>query len=437
VLVEAGRIGRIAEHLPGSADGVECWGAALLPGLHDHHVHLLAAAAADRSVSCARLAGDADLRSRLRGAEPGSDGWVRAVEFDGDLDCLALDLVSGPRPTRLQHRSGAMWMVNSAGVDALDLDGVVVDGIERDDLGRPTGRLWRLDDWLRDRIGSDTAPDLAWLSSRLASYGVVGVTDATPSIDAKGIDMLGSAIEQRLTLLGAAAPGEGYELGPRKVVLGDHALPARESLVELIRATRPRPVAVHSVTRASLVLVLSALSEVGVVEGDRLEHAAVATPELIAWIAELGLTVVTQPSLVQIRGAEYLDRAEEDDREFLWPHRSLLDAGVRVGLSSDAPYGEINPWSSIAASVRRQTEDGRVLGARERVGSWSALRAYLTRAEDPGGPERRVEVGELADLVLLDRTLAAALENPADVQPTLTLIDGHVIFDARHNEVTR
>src|ERR1700760_446000 len=94
-------------------------GGALLPGLHDHHCHLLAPAAAFDSVLCGppAVTPPADLAAALRaGAQRAADagpddGWVRGVNYDeavaGPLDCSALDRFVASVPTRIQHRSGA------------------------------------------------------------------------------------------------------------------------------------------------------------------------------------------------------------------------------------------------------------------------------------------------------------------------------------------
>jgi predicted amidohydrolase YtcJ len=54
VLLQGGRIERIGSDLGDAAGGprFEARGAALLPALHDHHIHLRALAAALRSVAC-------------------------------------------------------------------------------------------------------------------------------------------------------------------------------------------------------------------------------------------------------------------------------------------------------------------------------------------------------------------------------------------------
>jgi predicted amidohydrolase YtcJ len=420
----------------GGAREIDCGGAALLPGLHDHHVHLLACAALADSIGCGppEINSRAELASRLANAAP-TTGWVRGVGYDesvsGDLDATALDAFGCAYPLRVQHRSGALWVLNTLGIEALDLADVSVDGVERDVAGRLTGRLWRRDGWLLERLGVASTPDLGRLSAELASFGITGVTDATPDLTASATTLLtGGGIAQHLTLLGTTAPVAGAGLGPLKIVLGDHELPGWDDLAARIGAVRPRAVALHSVTRVSLLLALAVLSEIGVIAGDRIEHAAVAPLEAVGLMAALGITVVTQPSLVLRRGGSYLDTVEAGDQPWLWPLNSLLVAGVPVGLSSDGPYGSLNPWLTIAAAVDRMTQDGRVLLAGERVTAWQALRGFLTSPMAPGGVERRVEVGGPADLVLLDCAPAEALRSPAEVRVRLTLIDGRIVHEA-------
>ena len=104
---------------------------------------------------------------------------------------------------RVQHRTGALWVVNSAGLAALGLDvngdghgggGGGQAGVERDADGRATGRLWRMDHWLADRVAArpaDLAAGLASVSAQAAAHGVTGFTDATPG--ATGLDIAGLA----------------------------------------------------------------------------------------------------------------------------------------------------------------------------------------------------------------------------------------------------
>jgi predicted amidohydrolase YtcJ len=451
VRIVGDRIAEISERgaslEPRPAEVIDAGGGALLPGLHDHHLHLLALAAAARSV----LVGPPEVTSvdtfarRLIEADGALDPgrWLRAVGYHesvaGPIDRWSLDRLVPERPVRVQHRSGAQWTLNSAAAEAIGLADAEHAGIERDDRRRPTGRLYGVDDWLRDRLPPDAPLDLAGVGARLARYGVTGVTDATPTerIDdvrqlavacSNGSLPLTVAVTGGSALAGTAAPPP-LVTGPVKLMVADHELPAIDRLAAAIAGAHGvgRPVAVHCVTRVALVLALAAWRDAGSITGDRVEHGAVVPPELSLAIAELGLTVVTQPNFVAERGDRYLADVDLDDQPHLYPCRSLLDMGIPVGGSTDAPFGHPDPWRAIAAAVARRTQEGQVLGAAERVSAERALALFLARLDDPGGPARRVEVGSAADLCLLRVPLVEGLASPDAEHVAVTVRAGQVV----------
>ncbi|NNN28833.1 amidohydrolase family protein [Streptomyces sp. S3(2020)] len=400
-------------------------GGALLPGLADHHLHLAAMAARESSLDVSGVSRDG-LAEAVARAVPGEDGWVRAVGYDdvvhGELDRDVLDAWNRVLPVRVQHRSGALWVVNSAGLDRLG------------DTGVERGLLWRADAWLRERLGS-RPPSLRAVGARLAALGVTHLADATPDDGAAAAvadAVRRGELPQHVMLMAAdSGPADHPRLsvGPVKLVVADHTLPDLGDLTERIRRahTAGRPVAVHCVTRVALALTLAALDEAGSLRGDRVEHCAVADAALAEELAVRGITVVTQPTLVARRGDTYWDRAEPEDRPDLWPYAGLLRAGVRVAASSDAPYGDPDPWACLRAATQRLTPSGRVLGPAERVPPATVLTGLLSPLSDPGGPPRRVAPGQPADLVLLDRPLSEALRTPDAGQVRATFIAGRVV----------
>ncbi|MGW0808968.1 amidohydrolase family protein [Nonomuraea sp. NPDC002799] len=417
---------------------VDGGGGALLPGLTDHHLHLLATAAALESVQLDERHGvGAIARASAR-----HDGWIRALGYDevrhGAVDRATLDRVQPHVPVRLQHRGGSLWVVNTAGLRRLGLDtGPLVEGVERDQEGRPTGRLWRADALLADRLPPHE-PDLAAVGAALASYGVTSVTEATPELREGGVDRIVRAMSdgrlpQHVTFLGVRdLPGSATRaaLGPWKIVIGDHDLPALDHLIQDVRESHQalRSVALHCVTREALALTIAALGEAGVLAGDRVEHCAVADDDAVAFLARHGVTVVTQPTLPARRGDDYRHRCDRADLPDLWRYASLLRAGVRVAPSSDAPYGELSPWKAMADARDRRTPSGFVLGPDERVAPGRVLGGALSHPLSPGGPAIRVTLGSPADLVLLRQPLAEALADPSAVSVALTVIDGKVVY---------
>ncbi len=418
---------------------VDAGGNAVLPGLHDHHVHLRSAAAAMTSVDAAHLDGAAALRAALADAaairSPGE--WLRVVRYHasiaGDLDRSRLDRLSPPGvPVRVQHRTGALWVLNSPACTLLGLDAAEHAGVDA-----RRGLLWRRDDLLRS--ASTLGPgSLAAFGRVAAARGVTGFTDATPdgsSTDARDLarDLRQAGVPQRLHLMapvGAEPPDvDRATTGPVKVLLDDAELPSLDELSDLVRDAHggARPVAVHCVTQVQLVLALAALACVGTVDGDRIEHGSVIPTELIGELRRLGVTVVSQPHFVAERGDDYLREVDPDEVGSLYRLRSLSAAGVALAAGTDAPFGGADPWPSIAAAVHRRTADGQVLGAGEALDAAAAIGLYLGAPEAPGSP-RRLQVGAAADLCILDvpwRAVPSGLE----VAPVrTTLVAGQVVF---------
>ncbi len=446
VRIEAGRVAAVGPSLDrGGSAVVDAGGGALLPGLHDHHIHLLAMAAAEGSVrlddSAAGGPGGLDTTIRAaHGAAP-RGRWLRAVGYEethGPLDRHRLDRLAPGRPVRVQHRSGAMWVVSSPALAALGIDGEPDAGIERETDGTPTGRLHRLDGLVASRLPRSSPPDLASIGARLAGYGVTGVTDATPYEQAGAFAVLGDArrsgvLPQRIVVTGgpplaAVAAPDGLDLGPVKVVVADNALPTVESLVAAYRAARRagRTVAVHCVTTVALVLTLAAWDEVPALDGDRIEHGSVIPVELISRLAELGITVVTQPGFVADRGDRYLAEVDAEDQPHLYRCGSLLDATIGVAGSTDAPFGPADPWLAMRAAIDRRTATGVPFGPGEAVDARTALGLFLGPPDRPGGPPRRVVGGAAADLCLLAGPLATALAEPLAGLVRACWVDGRL-----------
>jgi predicted amidohydrolase YtcJ len=429
-------------------DMIDAGGGALLPGLHDHHLHLLALAAARASVDLGPIAAPdrAALAARLAEADRvlPTGVWLRAVGYHersaGRLDRVSLDALLPSRPVRVQHRSGHAWLLNSAAIDALGLGpDDEARGVELDANGVPTGMVFGADEWYRDRLPT-LEPDLGAVGHLLSAFGVTGVTDATPTDDPAAIALISAAVRrgalpQDVVVTGSPSlvlpRSDDVRPGPAKIVVADHDLPSFDDLLGAFRRARMqgRPVAVHCVTRLALVLALAAWDDVGAVPGDRIEHGAVVPVELDEHISNHGLIVVTQPSFVADRGDDYLADVAPEDQGVLWRCGTLRGSGIGVAGSTDAPFGDPDPWRAIAAAIDRRTPSGCVLGPDDRVSGDEALALFLAPLDDPAGPRRRVGVGTTADLCLLDRPLRRALEDPTAEAVRTVLRAGTVVAD--------
>ncbi len=425
---------------------LEAAGNLLLPGLHDHHIHVAALAASLCSVRCGPPE-VTDFESFVSCLQRPGIGWLRATAYHesvaGVLDAPTLDRIVSHRPIRVQHRSGRMWFLNSAALDALLMTATAPPGLERDG-DRYTGRLFDEDTWLQRALGS-TPPSFAHVGSMLAHWGVTGLTEMSPATDVPMADhfmreTVSRALPQRVLLAGTlelAMIGSSTRvlLGPAKLHLHEAALPPYDEACAFIRRAHDqnRAVAIHCATEVELIFALAVFDDAGVAEGDRLEHASIAPDFAIADIARAGLAVVSQPHFIRERGDRYLRDVDEAAQPLLYRLRAFLDSGVVLAAGSDAPFGSCNPWASMAAAVSRQTQAHALIGPSEALTPEQALDLYL-RAPEALHRRRRVTVGVPADLCLIDRSWASARNSLFSVRVRATLISGQMIFASKELE---
>ncbi|MEM1433208.1 MAG: amidohydrolase [Pseudomonadota bacterium] len=122
------------------------------------------------------------------------------------------------------------------------------------------------------------------------------------------------------------------------------------------------------------------------------------------------------------------------------PLQSYLDHGSRLVLSSDWSAGTLSPLIGLQAAVTRRhigatSPEEYTLEARERISMADAIRAYTANAaylmhqEDKTGT---IEVGKLADLVVLDQNLFEI--SPYDIHKTrvlLTMVGGKIVYQSK------
>lgn len=449
-----GALGRLAD---ARTERVDCRGAAVLPGLIDPHLHLFALAAREAHLDCAapHIETVEDLLAAVAGEARGlPDGaWVRGEGVDetrlGRLPTAAeLDAAGDGRPVRLRHRSRHASVLSGAALARLDardtratseLPGLVV-GREK--------RLRRLVGPVPETV---LAGGFATAARELGALGITTVEDATP----RGVRALGPL---RAAVEGGRFPLRVHAMRP----LGTGAWAAvgrvRPGAVKLMveeepAGLRPRPralarriaaaaaagaqVAVHCVGAATLVAALAAFAVLPrrhrVGRRHRLEHVAECPPALVASIARLGLTVVTNPAFVYWRGDVYRTETAAPARAWLYRARSLAAAGVPLAGASDAPVIPPSPWVAMAAARTRETAGGALLGPGERLGALAALRLFTTGAAFALGDDRlgRLVPGGPADLVVVEPDpLRAPPDEVRSARVRLVLVEGERVWPA-------
>lgn len=409
-----------------------------LPGLIDHHMHILATAAMEASIDLSGCKSETEVAAALRNAASDGAKELRAVGYDSGVadlpDRHMLDRWLPNCDLRLQDRTGALWVLNSRFVAQLG-SGPFPAGVECDAQGAPTGRIWRNDQWLRERLGTKL-PTVDRLVRRLLRFGVTGATDASFSNGAKEAMLFERMLAAgdwplRLQLMGSEdlPSSDMYLRGPLKLHFEDSDLPHLDAIVARVRHARQqgRAVATHCVTETQLAWFLAALEEAeGALPGDRVEHGAMIFPELLAQLAETPLAVVSNPGFILTRGDRYLRSVPQSDHPSLYRLRSLQAAGLSIHVASDAPYGPLDPWRVIQAARDRRTASGVQVGRDESIAVEKAIASYCHCFDLSA--LRTLAVGDTADICLLRGSFEDIVNDPSAERVVATLVGGRALY---------
>ncbi len=165
-----------------------------------------------------------------------------------------------------------------------------------------------------------------------------------------------------------------------------------------------------------------------------LVHCDLITVKDIRRVAENNIAICTQPVLKWVF-SDAMDRALGVERsEWQFPLRTLLDAGVHVSLSSDAPVTSPDWLQCVEAAVLRKSRaSGTVRGPEQRITVPEAIRMYTMGGAWQDHMEKRkgsLEPGKLADFCVLDRDiLSVPAEEIHTITNLATVVGGRLVYD--------
>jgi len=117
----------------------------------------------------------------------------------------------------------------------------------------------------------------------------------------------------------------------------------------------------------------------------------------------------------------------------MFPAKSLIEAGVRVAGSSDAPVTDYRPLFGIEQAMTRATSDGDVCGPDERVDLDTAIRMHTINgayAEFAEGWKGSIEAGKIADLVVLSEDIRRVpTTDLRDLPVSMTTVGGRMAYE--------
>ncbi len=168
----------------------------------------------------------------------------------------------------------------------------------------------------------------------------------------------------------------------------------------------------------------------------RLEHLQMILPEDLEKLSRLkNLAVSCQPNNLSL-DISMIDQCVGPRGKYAYTLKSILNTGVPMCLSSDAPVADPNPFAGIYSAVTRKRMNKTPEAGwypEQALSVDEAVRAYtLTPAESAGCGQLlgSITPGKLADLVVADQNIfEIPLDAIAGTKVWLTLFDGKIVYE--------
>ena len=165
----------------------------------------------------------------------------------------------------------------------------------------------------------------------------------------------------------------------------------------------------------------------------RIEHAQVTPPQQILRFKDLKVIASMQPNhlLTDMNWAEARLGPKRAEHSYAWGE--FLRSGVVLAFGTDYPVEPVTPFRGLYSALTRQSEDGKKsyypaqkLNIEQAIAAYTTGAAFAEFAEKQKG---KLEPGMLADFVVLDRDITAAL--PAKILETKvlrTVVGGKTVY---------
>ncbi|MBS7007683.1 amidohydrolase [Anaerostipes sp.] len=407
-------------------------------------------------------------------------------------DKTVLDQISDQVPVFILHASGHMGVGNSAllraaGIDASTKDiegsrfGRVPGSMEPDGYAEETGALKRLLDQVYSKLSGDRKEQIMRAQEIYLSHGITTVQDGAAS--AGDVETLYEAaqngslqvdvvsyilVEEQTKQLEEKYSDlkEQYwhrmKLGGRKVILdgspqGKTAWLSKPYEGEqdyrgypAMKNRRVTEYAADAIGNGRQILAhcngdaaseqwiecfRKAMKEAGAEDKDLrpvMIHCQTVRKDQLFRMKQIGMIPSIFVDHVYYWGDIHLKNLGKERAENISPARSAFEQGLCVNFHQDSPVIPPDMLHTVWCAVNRTTREGTVLGERERVSVYQALKAvtingaYAYFEEDLKGS---IAEGKLADLVILDQNPMKILpEKIREIKVEETVKEGRTVY---------
>ncbi|MDH5241165.1 MAG: amidohydrolase [Gammaproteobacteria bacterium] len=198
----------------------------------------------------------------------------------------------------------------------------------------------------------------------------------------------------------------------------------------------------HAIGDAAITQCLDAVEAAIIANGNshrrhHISHLQAINPKDLHRFRELGVVANFQPlwafadSYINDLTLPFIG---EERGNWMYTIRSVINAGGMIAFGSDWSVSTANPFPQIETAVTRTNADGEgeTFMPHETIDLATALAAFTINSAFVNGIEKEtgsIEVGKLADLIVLDRNLfGIPAKEISDTKVLLTLLGGQPVY---------
>lgn len=167
----------------------------------------------------------------------------------------------------------------------------------------------------------------------------------------------------------------------------------------------------------------------------RFEHVTEPSADAINKVIEKNMAFVTQPIFLYAEIESYLHNFGAERTKTTYPIRALLDQGVRIAISTDAPATSwaipSDPFPNLKAAVTRKAYDGTDCGQDQAIDIETAIKLYTREAAWAAGFKHlgQLKPGYKANFIVLsDDILEIAIDDMDKICVEQTYIRGEKVY---------
>lgn len=478
-IIDIGTYDELKKYIDKTTECINLEDQTVIPGFFDAHIHIWKVGdLLNKNLDVRGVKSKKELLLKLKmfAAKNPSLPWIKARGFNEALfedkqlpKASDLDSIISDRPVFLQRTCAHIAVVNTTAIDTCAITNTtnnVYGGIiDKDTNGNPTGILYETAMGLVTKhfpkISSQDYEEMILdACNELLKQGITCATD--PAVHPELLEVyLDLDRKKKLPIRVCAIPillpdgGDKPYPMPQKYIseflrvdtvkfFSDGGLSGKtaalhktykndltsgilrldfETFYKLAKEAQDAgfQIATHAIGDRAIDLVLDVYEKIYDPKfriGHRIEHFGIVTKEHLERVKKIGIHIVSQPVFLKELGENFINYLDDEQIENCYPYQSILDAGINLSFSTDAPVVKnTSPLSCIIDAVERKNNAGIILSPKERITVAKAIYCYTqgsAKASDMETFYGSIAIGQKADLVVLSN-------NPLEIKASEVL----------------